>query len=296
MMGYFYLALVVLVNVTKGYCGKRTSGYLTESKDALRASLMRMGLCILVGAVSVVFGTNPAECRPSLPLLLITALSGIATATNVVAWMLCVRKNSYMLTDVFSMLGLLIPIVLSNLLFREAIRPIQWCGLAFLILATLIMCSYNHSIKAKLTLSSLALLIINGSAAGLTDFSQKLFVKTLPDVPAEVFSFYTYIFAALAMLIAFAFFKSEPNRTEKTNFTRIFWYIFVMAVCLFANSYFKTLAAEELDAVLLYPLSQGAVMIFSAAMAALFFKEKITPKSITALCIAFVGLLLINVL
>lgn len=68
----------------------------------------------------------------------------------------------------------------------------------------------------------------------------------------------------------------------------------VMAACLFANSFFKTLAAEHLDAILLYPLNQGAALILSTLMSSVCFRERITVKCICGIVIAFVGLLVIN--
>ena len=69
-----------------------------------------------------------------------------------------------------------------------------------------------------------------------------------------------------------------------------------MAVCLFLNSYFKTLAAARLDSAVLYPLNQGLALMLSMIMAAVFFKEKITPRCVIGLCLAFGGLLIINLL
>jgi multidrug transporter EmrE-like cation transporter len=69
-----------------------------------------------------------------------------------------------------------------------------------------------------------------------------------------------------------------------------------MALCLFANSYFKTLAAARLDAVLMYPLNQGAALILSSAMASLLFREKLTAKAIAGIVLAFAGLVIINLL
>ena len=69
-----------------------------------------------------------------------------------------------------------------------------------------------------------------------------------------------------------------------------------MAFCLFANSYFKTLASGYLSAVLLYPLNQGCSLILSAIMAAVLFKEKITIKAVIGILTAFIGLLIINLL
>ena len=73
-------------------------------------------------------------------------------------------------------------------------------------------------------------------------------------------------------------------------------YILLMALFLFANSYFKTLAAKHLSAVLLYPLNQGFALILSALMASVFFKEKLTAKAVIGIVTAFIGLLIINLL
>ena len=69
-----------------------------------------------------------------------------------------------------------------------------------------------------------------------------------------------------------------------------------MALCLFANSYFKTLAAGYLNAVLLYPLNQGCALILSAIMSATLFQEKLTLKAVIGMVTAFAGLLIINLL
>ena len=69
-----------------------------------------------------------------------------------------------------------------------------------------------------------------------------------------------------------------------------------MALCLFANSYFKTLAARHLNAVLLYPLNQGCALILSAIMSTVLFKEKLTLKAAIGMISAFAGLLIINIL
>ncbi len=70
----------------------------------------------------------------------------------------------------------------------------------------------------------------------------------------------------------------------------------VMAICLFLNSYFKTLAAEYLDTVLLYPLNQGLALVLSTVMATALFREKLTTKAIFGILTAFAGLIIINLI
>lgn len=47
-MGYLFLALALLAGSTKGYCGKKTSGFVREYKDAMFTNFVRMVLCILI--------------------------------------------------------------------------------------------------------------------------------------------------------------------------------------------------------------------------------------------------------
>ncbi|MBQ8893532.1 MAG: EamA family transporter [Clostridia bacterium] len=295
-MGYLLLLVALLAGATKGFCGKKTSGYLNGFKDSMLANLIRMLLCIVIGFVLILFGGSVAQLKPSPELILISALSGVSTAVFVVTWLISVKKSAYMMLDVFLMMGVLVPLIAGSIFFDEAVKLTQWLGIAVLFGAVMIMCSYNNTIKEKINFSSLLLLLICGFSNGITDFSQKLFVKSLPEISASVFNFYTYIFAAVTLAVAYLLVKPREAQGERGVFKKVFGYILIMAICLFANSFFKTLAAEHLNSVLLYPLNQGAALILSTAMSAVFFKEKLTPKCIIGILVAFAGLLIINVL
>lgn len=299
-MGYLFLAISLLAGSAKGYCGKKTSGYVSGYKDAMMANTIRMLLCILIGAVLIIAGGNAAQLKPTPEMLAISALSGVTTSIFVVCWLISVKKGAYMMLDVFLMLGVLVPIVAGHFVFGEAIKPTQWIGIGVLFIAVMIMCSYNNSIKEKMSISALVLLIVCGVANGLTDFSQKLFVKQMSEVPIAVFNFYTYVFSAAVLGIFFAIFsikeKTQGASAGLYGLKRIFGYIAVMSVCLFANSYFKTMAAGFLDSAQLYPLNQGMALMLSSIMSAVLFHERLTIKCILGLVISFAGLIIINVL
>jgi multidrug transporter EmrE-like cation transporter len=123
-----------------------------------------------------------------------------------------------------------------------------------------------------------------------------------PDGSAAAFNFYTYVFAAVALTIAYFAFRSADQKCEikprkPIEVIKPIWlYVLVMAVCLFANSFFKTQAAHYLDAVQLYPLNQGCAVVLSLLMSVFIFKEKINAKCIVGICLSFVALLMINLL
>ena len=248
----------------------------------------------------IAFQNNIAMLKINSNVLFISALSGLSTSVFVVSWIVSVKKGAYMMLDVFLMLGVLVTICLSAAIFKESVKPVQWLGFALLTLSVIIMCSYNNSVKEKITLSSFVLLLIAGVSSGLTDFSQKLFVNSAPDCSKAVFNFYTYVFSAVTLFVFCIIFKlknkngAEPDAPLKVK--TIFGYVFVMSVCLFLNSYFKTLAAAHLTAAQLYPLCQGTSLALSAVMSALFFKERLTAKCVLGIVLAFFSLLIINLL
>ena len=197
--------------------------------------------------------------------------------------------------DVFLMLGTLLPIAVGHFCFSESIGVRQVLGFVLLLAAVLIMCSYNNAIKVKLDLPSVLLLIACGAANGVTSASQKAFVRIFSDIPVSLFNFLTYVFAALTLV---AVFFLMPKR-EEVSFSvaerkKQHLYIGVMALALTLHSYFTTVAALYLDSARLYPLSQGASLVLSTLMAALFFGEKLTLKAVVGIITAFAALLIIN--
>ena len=299
MLGYLFLALALLAGVVKGYCGKKSGGTLVLASDAMLVNTVRMLACIIIGVALIALGNDWSSLTLDPTVIWISALSGVCTSLFVVSWLLAIRTGAFMMVDVFLLMGVLIPLVVCAIFFDEPIIPIQWIGIAVLIIAGYVMCSYNAKLKGKMTFKAFLMLLLCAASYGCTDLSQKLFVNLVPEGDNSVFQFYTYIFAALTLVICSLVFRS---REKKTNELRspiavvkpIAIYVGVMAICLYANSYFKTAAATYLDAAQIYPLSQGGALVLAMIMAAIFFKEKITIRSIIGVVLCAVALLMIN--
>ena len=299
MLGYLFLALALLAGVVKGYCGKKSGGTLVLASDAMLVNTVRMLACIIIGVVLIALGTEWSSLTLDPTVIWISALSGVCTSLFVVSWLLAIRTGAFMMVDVFLLMGVLIPLVVCALFFDEPIIPIQWVGIAVLIIAGYVMCSYNAKLKGKMTLKAFLMLLLCAASYGCTDLSQKLFVNLSPVSDNSVFQFYTYIFAALTLVICSLVFRSHEKKTNDLRspiavVKPIAIYVGVMAICLYANSYFKTAAATYLDAAQIYPLSQGGALVLVMIMAAIFFKEKITLRSIIGVVLCAVALLMIN--
>lgn len=300
LMGYLFLAVALAAGITKGYCGKKTSFAISSNSDSMIMNVLRMAICIVIGFVLVIAQSGVYALSADGFMLAVTALSGIASAAFVVSWLLSVRTGAYMMVEVFLLLGVIVPIALCKAFFGEDVGIWQIVGIAVLLVAVFIMCTYNSAVKGKMKVGSFMLLLLCGLSNGISDFSQKLFVKMRPEGSPAAFNFYTYVFAAVALALAYIVFRhvdmkgEQKPRSPIAVIKPIWLYVLVMAVCLFANSFFKTLAAQRLDAILLYPLNQGCAVVLSLLMASLIFKEKINAKCIVGICLSFVALLMIN--
>ncbi len=295
-MGYLFLAVSLLAGVTKGFCGKKTGSCTEGFRSAVTVNVIRMLLCVGMGFFFVLFGGGVITLKPVSGMLLFSALAGVSTALFAVTWLLSVRVGAYMLVDVSLMCGVLVPVLGSFIFLDEGLSWRDLVGLALLLGAVCCMCLYNNRTKAKLTVVSVILLLLCGLSSGLSDFSQKLYVANGGEAIAA-FSFYTYVFAALALLLFYGILACRSSRTQKEAslpLGRVFPLISVMALCMFAASFFQTLAAQHLPASELYPLARGIALILSAVMSWIFFGEKPTAGSILGMVLAFAALLLIN--
>ena len=75
-------------------------------------------------------------------------------------------------------------------------------------------------------------------------------------------------------------------------------HIAVMAICLFAASYFQTAATGDygMDPQILYPVIKGGCIITVNFTAMIFFNEKMTWRSIVGSLVALGGIIVMNVL
>lgn len=295
-MGYLFIALALMSNAAKAYCGKRQSQFVHGLRGAMTVNSLRMLWCVAVsvGLLAFTEGFGGLGLRPAS--VVITLLSGAANAGQVILWILVVQRSAFSLLDVFATLGVIVPMLICRICFAEIVRPIQWAGYALLCAAAIIMCSYSMSIKQKkMGVQDYLLLFGFGLTCGLTDLSQKLYLRFCPEISKSVFNFYTFLFAAAGMGLALLI-LGKDKKAPPVPLRKVWHYILIMATALFLVNYLKTSAAEILPAAQVYPLYQGGVLVLASLTAAIFFGEKITLRCVVGIAMTFVAMLMMNVL
>ena len=295
-MGYIFLSIALLTNNIKGYCGKKMSRYSAKLNDTLLICFFRMLMCIGTSAIILAVTGGFLGLEITGRLIAYAAFSGVSTAILVAAWLFAANSSGYMMLEVFQMLGVGVTILMSFFIFKEEITVRDVIGFCVLVFAAYLM---HAGTKIKPTLKTLAVVILCGFINGMTDFSQKAFIYSGLDTTTAQFQLCSYVFAAATLIVLYAAMsvgkkKQDGDGGAVAILKKTWYFVLIMAVCLYANSFFKTEAANYLSASKLYTLSQGGTMAIGTLMSAFLFKEKLTLKSYASIAITFIGLLIIN--
>ena len=293
-MGYVFIGLALFFGLTKSFCGKKASYLIKKPLDAVGVNTLRMILCFIIG---IIISLNSFEGITDKGLILSALLCGVSTACFTVSWLLALSTNAYMVVEVFVMCGITVPLVLCRIFYGEPISYVQIIAIVLLVVAVYCMCTYGKKEKIVITPKAFFLLAFSAVSSGLSDFSQKLYVKTAPQTNISLFNLYTYLFAALVLVVSFLVFRAKTQKDQRNvmpTIKKAFPYILIMAICLFLYSYFKVCSAEHLDAVLIYPLSQGLAVVFTLIMSVTVFKEKINTKGLIGVILGLAAVLTIN--
>lgn len=297
-MGFLYLFLALFAGIAKGYCGKTVSRDMSSFKECIFINLMRMLFCALVGFILMIINANPfAEAVITKEAYLIYFMASISMSVFCVAWMYAYQNEAYIFLNVFTMLGTIVTCILDFAFYNADICINQWIGMILLLFAVYIMSIYNKGIKGKLTTKGIIILITGSLGAALADFSQKVYVRQIGE-NAQIFNFYMYTFGFIILSVIFVALKGKNfSKIPKLLFSKKNLIIyFAMAFFLYMNSLTKTMAASFLSSAQIYPVLQGANLILSALMAHFIFKEKMNLKGVFGITIAFVALLIMNMM
>lgn len=303
MQGFLFIALAAFAGVLKGYFGKSTSNFTATPAAAVRFSTMRMGFAVVVGAVFVAMEGNFSSLYLDWPTLLFGIASGAANSALIVSWLFCVRSGAFMMVNAVQTVSVVVlPTVVSGIFLGELPRWNDYLGIVLLLGATVLMFAYSGKIKGKLSPSSIALLLLCSLSAGCVNVFQKLFMHSCEGQRASVYNLVSYVASAAILLLLFVTVflprskKEAEGKSEAKLGGKMLFFAFMMAACMFVNTFFSTLAAGLLPAAQTFPVLQGLVTVGDITMSALAYRERPTLTCLIGVFMNLSALMIINLL
>lgn len=219
-------------------------------------------------------------------------IAGILFVAGLVSMQGSIRKNGAILSSAFSKLGLIVPLLLSVLLFGEKIRVLQIVGIVVVLIAFCLI-SFDSKRKAEdpqrvYPLLLILVLICNGFADSMAKIFEQVGTRNQDG------SYFLILFSTAAIL-AFILLLIEKKKTGH----RVIWKEFAAGVLVGIPNYFSSSlllkALKGLPAFLVYPCFSAGTIIIVTIFGLLLFKERPGIKAWIGLGMIAAALIVLNI-
>lgn len=293
MKDYIFLIIILLLRVPQNFSSKKTSGLVTNSQSYF---LYGTYSYILAGLIAFVMLLFDGMSGFSLPAVGISALGAVSLAVSLFCSIEALKSGVMVLAAMAGSAGLLLPCIAGIFMFNEPMKPMQFIGIALLIFSGWLLIGYSKEQTGSFTPRTL--LLLNGSmlSNGSVMLAQKMFSKYLPDTSVSIFSFLTFGLIGIGMFIGLVpSLLSQSGRAKIAAVPKpVFLYGTISSIILLAINQLATLAGRNVPSAIMFPINDGGATIITAITAAIFFKEKLTVRSVCGLILGIGSLIVIN--
>jgi drug/metabolite transporter (DMT)-like permease len=240
-------------------------------------------VCLLLAAMHTGF-SNLFPADAGLPIALgLGVLNGFLFPAGFGLLQSNTKRHGVVLSSVFMKLGLLVPMVVSIVFFREMPTVVQIIGFCAAIFAIILINYRKGSGKGGSRWSLLLLLLAGGSCDAMSKVYEQLGSSAL----SAQYLFYTFVVAFLLCLAWMA------KRKESCGVKDILFGL-ILGIPNFYSARFLLASLQSVPAVIAYPtFSVGTILVVTLAGVA-FFKEKLSRRQWIALGIILLALVLLN--
>lgn len=259
----------------------------SEKKVKANISMLAVNyiICFLcAGAFSGLGNLLPFGTEGLTWTLGVSVINGFFYLSGFIFLQSCVKKNGVVLSTTFIKLGLLVPMTVSIVFFKEIPTIIQILGFVITLFAIVLMNFEKEEVAGKFSFSLILLLLTGGSC----DAMSKVFEEIGNPALSNQFLFYTFI-SAFLMAAGFAAYRKErPGKTE------LFYGILIGVPNYFSARFFLR-ALATVPAVIAAPSCSVGTIIVVTLVGMFVFKEKLGKRQKVAIASILVALILLNI-
>lgn len=269
-------------------CSTLISVIMRISSDKVTGNVSMLAMNYLMCVVVAALYTGLDQLFPQVAALPQTltmgAVHGILYLSSFVLFQHNVKKNGMVLSATFMKLGLLVPIVLSVILFGELPGVLQIIGFVIAV-AAIVLINWSSDRSDLRMGAGLVVLLIAGGAG---DAMSKVFEVYGSSALSSQFLFYTFL-VALILCVGLVILKKErPGRNEVL-------FGLLIGVPNYFSARFLLLSLASVDAVIAYPTYSVATLLAVTLIGVLLFREKLAKRQWIAIGMILVALALLNI-
>lgn len=217
--------------------------------------------------------------------VVVGSIAGLFFFSSFIYYQKSVKENGVGVSGTFVKLGVLIPMILSIVIWKEFPETLQWIGIGLSLISILIVNLSSESLEKLDIKPTLILLFVLG---GMAEFSNKIYQNYALNDYKSVFLFFVF-FVAFTISILFTL-KNKAQFNMKDILIG-----FTVGIPNLFSSYFLILSLDTVKASIAYPVfTAGSILLINIG-GYLLFKEEIAKKNQLAIMLIIVALILINI-
>lgn len=276
-----FLCLAILSSCTIALLMRISANKVTAKLSMLSVNYL---ICSLLGASYAGFDLICPNVSGFSTTVALGVVGGILFLVSFMLLQWNTARNGIVLTSIFMKLGLLVPMILSVLVFHELPTWTQITGFCIALIAIVLINAKKENSRSRFRWELLLLLLMGGGA----DAMAKVFEALGPTALSNQFLF--YIFAvALVLCVALVVYKKERPGIWELLFGA------AIGIPNFLSSKFLLRSLADLPAVVVYPSFSIATMLITTLAGVFFFKERLLKLQWLALTAIIAALFLLNI-
>ena len=257
------------------------------SSDKVSANLSMVAtnylVCSMLGAAYAGFELVVPKVPGFSLTIWLGLISGVLYLTSLVLFQINTRRHGIVLSSVFMKLGLLVPIVMSVLFFREMPTASQAAGFCLAVFAIVMINLKSDGRQTGFGIGLIIMLLLSGGA----DVMAKVFDVFAPGSLSSLYLFYTFATACVLCLGLVLYQKERPGFRELL-------YGVLIGIPNFFSAKFLLGALTKLPAVVVYPSFSVATMLIVTIVGVAVFRERLSKIQWIALAVIIGALILLN--
>lgn len=276
-----YLLLAILSSAMISIVMRLSSGRISANLSMLATNYL---ICALLSGIEAGFRLVMPQAPGFSVTVWLGLLSGVLYLAGFVIFQSNTGKHGIVLSSVFMKLGLLVPIAMSVLFFREVPTVGQIAGFCIAILAIVLINRKKETGRKGFGIGLVVMLLFCGGA----DAMSKIFDVFGPRALSAQYLFFTFATAFLLCAILVAAKKERPGWRELLFGTLI-------GIPNFYSAKFLLGALGKLPAVVVYPTFSVATLLLVTLTGVLVFRERLSKLQWIALAAIIAALVLLNI-
>ncbi len=204
------------------------------------------------------------------------AAAGILFMLSFVVFQQNIKNNGVIPATMFMKLGVIVPVLVSVIVFKEAPKALQIAGIVLSIVAIIV---FNYDRAGMKNGGKTGFLILLLASAGLADSMINIYKNVGSDILNGFFLFLIFFFAGICATILF-FVKRESLGKWDVLFG------ILIGIPNYFSSKFLLASLSSIQAVVAYPVCNVATIVLVSLVGIIAFKETVSKQKIAGLVLA----------